>query len=41
MIGEKPIATNRKAWHDFEILETHEAGLVLKGPKSSRSARAR
>lgn len=31
MIGEKPIATNRKAWHDFEILETHEAGLVLKG----------
>ena len=31
MIGEKPIATNRKAWHDYEILETHEAGLVLKG----------
>ncbi len=31
MGGDKPIATNRKAWHDFEILETHEAGLVLKG----------
>ena len=31
MTGEKPIATNRKAWHDYEILETHEAGLVLKG----------
>jgi len=31
MAGDKPIATNRKAWHDFEILETHEAGLVLKG----------
>src|SRR5512145_1997495 len=31
MAGDKPIATNRKAWHDYEILETHEAGLVLKG----------
>ena len=25
------IATNRKAWHEFEILETYEAGLVLRG----------
>ena len=31
MAGDKPIATNRKAWHEYEILETHEAGLVLKG----------
>ena len=31
--GEKVISTNRKARHDFEILETYEAGLVLKGPE--------
>lgn len=31
MPGEKVIATNRKARHDYEILETYEAGLVLKG----------
>ena len=29
--GEKVISTNRKARHDFEILETYEAGLVLRG----------
>ncbi len=28
---DEPIATNRRAWHDYEILETYEAGLVLKG----------
>jgi len=28
---EKSIAVNRKAYHDFSILETYEAGLVLKG----------
>lgn len=28
---DKPLATNRKARHDYEILETVEAGLVLKG----------
>jgi SsrA-binding protein len=28
---EKVVASNRKARHDFEILETHEAGLVLRG----------
>ncbi len=28
---EKNIAVNRKAYHDFSILETYEAGLVLKG----------
>jgi SsrA-binding protein len=31
MPGEKVIANNRKARHDFEILETYEAGLVLRG----------
>jgi SsrA-binding protein len=38
--GEKVIATNRKAFHDFSILETYEAGLVLKGTevKSLREA---
>jgi len=25
------ITTNRKAFHDYEILETFEAGIVLKG----------
>lgn len=25
------VARNRKARHDYEVLETHEAGLVLKG----------
>ena len=29
----KVVATNRKARHDYEILETLEAGLVLKGPE--------
>jgi SsrA-binding protein len=35
----KPIATNRKARHEYEILETVEAGLVLRGTevKSLRS----
>ncbi len=27
----KVIATNKKAYHDFEILEKYEAGLVLSG----------
>src|SRR5919201_202963 len=37
--GSRPIATNRKARHEYEILETVEAGLVLKGTevKSLRS----
>lgn len=29
--NDKPLAQNRKARHDYEILETFEAGLVLKG----------
>src|SRR5690349_6368477 len=28
---DKAIATNRKAFHDYSILETYEAGLVLRG----------
>lgn len=28
---DKPLAQNRKARHDYEIIETFEAGLVLKG----------
>ncbi|MEW6095883.1 MAG: SsrA-binding protein SmpB [bacterium] len=27
----KTICTNRKAYHDYEILETYEAGICLKG----------
>jgi len=29
--ADKVIATNRKAFHDYEILETYEAGIVLRG----------
>ena len=29
--GDRPIATNRRARHEYEILETVEAGLVLRG----------
>jgi SsrA-binding protein len=29
--GEKPVADNRKAFHDFHILETFEAGVALLG----------
>lgn len=31
--GRKTVVTNRKARHEYEILETFEAGLVLKGPE--------
>ena len=31
MAGDKVVATNRKAFHNFTILETYEAGLVLRG----------
>jgi SsrA-binding protein len=39
---ERLIASNRKAHHDFEILETYEAGLVLRGTevKALRDGRA-
>jgi SsrA-binding protein len=29
--GKKPIARNRKAFHDFEVVEQVEAGIVLQG----------
>lgn len=40
--NKKPIATNRKAFHDYFIEETFEAGLVLVGPevKSLRAGKA-
>ncbi|PZC50466.1 MAG: SsrA-binding protein [Chloroflexi bacterium] len=40
-INSKPIAVNRKALRDYEILDTFEAGLVLKGTeiKSVRAGR--
>lgn len=39
---KRSIARNKKAWHDFEILERVEAGLALKGTevKSLREGRA-
>lgn len=39
--GIKPVAQNRRARHDFFILETHEAGIALKGTevKSIRQGR--
>jgi SsrA-binding protein len=30
---ERNVTVNRKARHDYEILETYEAGLVLTGPE--------
>jgi SsrA-binding protein len=40
--GDRAVATNRRARHDFDILETFEAGIVLTGPevKSLRAGRA-
>ncbi|MFO7895267.1 MAG: SsrA-binding protein SmpB [Longimicrobiales bacterium] len=31
--GKKVVARNKKARHEYEILETYEAGIVLKGPE--------
>jgi len=41
-MSEKMICQNKKARHDFHIINTYEAGLVLKGSevKSCRSGRA-
>lgn len=41
MAAETPVARNRKARHDYEILDTIEAGLVLRGAevKSVREGR--
>ena len=40
--GEKTVASNRKARHDYSILETFEAGIALTGDevKSLRGGRA-
>ena len=40
--SDKLVASNRRAHHDFEILETYEAGLVLQGTevKALRDGRA-
>src|SRR5262245_35022609 len=40
--GRKLIASNRKAYHDYEILDTYEAGIRLLGTevKSLRAGRA-
>jgi SsrA-binding protein len=40
-MAEKPIAENRRARHDYQLLERHEAGLVLTGTevKSLREGR--
>ncbi|MEK6572409.1 MAG: SsrA-binding protein SmpB [Bacteroidota bacterium] len=40
--GEKVVTTNRKARHDYEILDTYEAGIVLTGTevKSLRQGNA-
>jgi len=40
--GEKVVATNRKARHEFHLLETYETGIALKGTevKSLRQGKA-
>jgi SsrA-binding protein len=40
--GKKVVVRNKKARHEFEILDTYEAGLVLHGPevKSIREGKA-
>ena len=42
MAGEKVIAENRRARHDYQLLERYEAGIVLTGTevKSLRESRA-
>src|SRR3954452_12038407 len=40
--GRKVVASNRRAYHDYAILDTYEAGLALTGTevKSLRAGRA-
>ncbi len=42
MAGDRRVATNRRARHDYELLETFEAGIVLQGSevKSLREGKA-
>ncbi len=39
--GQKIVAKNKKAFHDFHIDQTLEAGIVLSGPEANRCGRAR
>lgn len=41
-VGERPITTNRRARHAYEIVDTFEAGIQLRGPevKSLRAGQA-
>ena len=41
-VAQPPAISNRKARHDYHILETYEAGIALRGPevKSLRSGKA-
>lgn len=41
-VTEKTVASNKRARHDYEIVETHEAGIVLTGSevKSLRAGQA-
>jgi SsrA-binding protein len=41
MVNEKVVATNREAYHNYHILETHECGIALTGTevKSIREGR--
>ena len=41
-MSSKVIATNRKAWHEYHILEKYEGGMVLYGSevKASREGKA-
>jgi SsrA-binding protein len=40
--GDRTVATNRRARHDFDLLETYECGIVLQGSevKSLRAGKA-
>jgi len=38
-MDKKIVAQNRRARHDYFILETYEAGLVLTGTEARRSSR--
>src|SRR2546426_6144554 len=41
MVTDRVVATNREAYHDYHILETHECGVALTGTevKSAREGR--
>ena len=39
--GERDAAVNRQAGHNYFLMEKFEAGVVLRGTKLSRSAKAK